>query len=113
MLHPLGRARRRPWQAERLGVIAVECLMHFCEQTLAVSLPSRDSRTRAPVRASRGYPTGEGRLYHFDGTTWTNITDTLSTLVGGPAPVTTTIFGTGADDIWIPLADGRVLRYTR
>ncbi|SRR6266446_5377895 len=53
-----------------------------------------------------------GHVYHFDGQTWTEITPTLNALVGGILPVTTTLFGTAVDDIWVPLADGRVLRYT-
>jgi hypothetical protein len=65
------------------------------------------------VTGKLGFPTAAGKIYHFDGVTWKNITGTLNALVGGTLPVTTTIFGTAAGDLWIPLADGRVLLYTR
>lgn len=64
------------------------------------------------VSGKLGYPNA-GKLYHYDGTSWQDITATVTSLVGGTLPATTTIFGTAADDIWIPLSDGRVLRYTR
>ncbi len=64
------------------------------------------------VTGKLGYPSGNGKVYHFDGSSWKDISGTLAGLTGGALPVTTGIFGTAEDDIWIPLSDGRVLRYS-
>jgi hypothetical protein len=55
--------------------------------------------------------TGTGRVYHFDGQEWVNITQQLSALLGETLPVTTAVVGTGPHDVWVALEDGRLLRY--
>ena len=64
------------------------------------------------VTGKLGYPSGNGKVYRFDGASWKDITDTMAALTGGSLPVTTGVFGTAADDIWVPLSDGRILRYS-
>jgi len=59
-----------------------------------------------------GYPSATGRLYHYDGRAWENLTNSVSAILGGTLPVTTTVFGS-KEDIWVPLADGRLLHYAR
>jgi hypothetical protein len=56
--------------------------------------------------------TGTGHVYHYDGSAWADLTATLKALVGGTLPTTTAVTGTAADDLWVALADGRILRYT-
>ena len=46
-----------------------------------------------------------GRLYHFDGTSWTRVMEI------GEIPVSVGIWGTGSQDIWVTLGDGRLLHY--
>lgn len=48
---------------------------------------------------------GTGRVYHFDGTEWKRITDFGDIPPAGP------VGGSGADDVWVILADGRLLHY--
>ncbi len=57
--------------------------------------------------------TPTGRLYHYNGTAWSNITSLVPAIVGNPLPAVTALTGTASDDVWIALADGRVLRFTR
>ena len=59
-----------------------------------------------------GYPARAGKLYHYDGTSWSDVTAAATVVAGGTLPLATTVFGTAADDVWVPLSDGRVLRYT-
>jgi hypothetical protein len=51
--------------------------------------------------------TPEGRIWHWDGVNWTRqLTSTTIT------SSTNSILGTSATDIWVTLADGRLLHYT-
>jgi hypothetical protein len=47
-----------------------------------------------------------GRLYHFDGTSWSRITAI------GDIPVPNGIWGTAPDDVWVTLPDGRLLHFS-
>ena len=51
-------------------------------------------------------PAGEGRVYHFDGTSWSRMTTPFD-----PLPQIFGISGTGADDVWVSTASGQVLHY--
>ena len=44
-----------------------------------------------------------GRLYHFDGTSWQRVTAV------DPIPSTRGIWGTGPADVWVPLSNGQIL----
>jgi hypothetical protein len=46
-----------------------------------------------------------GRLYHFDGTSWSRVTAIGD--IPGPAGIS----GTGPDDVWLALGDGRLLHF--
>lgn len=49
---------------------------------------------------------GAGRVYHFDGTGWSQLTDF------GPIPPPGGVHGTARDDVWVSLTDGRLLHVT-
>lgn len=49
---------------------------------------------------------GSGRIYHFDGTSWKRDNSM------GPIPPPVGIHGTSRNDVWISLADGRLLHYS-
>ena len=44
------------------------------------------------------------KIYHFDGRTWTRVSEL------GSLPTASAIGGSGRDDVWIPLVDGRLAR---
>ncbi len=46
-----------------------------------------------------------GRIYHFDGTPWQQVT------VIGPIPNVNSIWGTGPQDVWVTLSNGQLLHY--
>jgi len=48
---------------------------------------------------------GRGAVYHFDGTSWQRVTEF------GEIPVAVDVSGTGPNDVWVSLADGRLLHY--
>ncbi|MCZ7357701.1 MAG: hypothetical protein O8C66_00965 [Candidatus Methanoperedens sp.] len=46
-----------------------------------------------------------GRVYHFDGSIWQNIT------AFGAIPPANAVWGSGSDDVWVTLSDNRLLHY--
>lgn len=48
---------------------------------------------------------GNGRIYHFDGSTWQQLTEV------GSIPVVRDVWGSGPQDVWFSLADGTLLHY--
>lgn len=61
---------------------------------------------------SLGYPKAGGRIYRFRNGAWTDVSAIVARDTGAPIPAATAVFTTAADDIWVGLADGRVLRYS-
>ncbi|MBI1881727.1 MAG: cadherin-like domain-containing protein [Chloroflexi bacterium] len=57
-----------------------------------------------PPQPGASGPT-DGRLYHFDGTSWQQVMEI------GPIPVPGGIWGTGPEDIWVTLSNGQLLHY--
>ena len=53
-----------------------------------------------------GKKPGSGRVYHFDGKSWTRETSM------GPIPSPVGITGTSRNDVWITLQNGRLLHYS-
>lgn len=53
-----------------------------------------------------GKRAGDGRVYHFDGKAWSRDASM------GPIPAPVGIHGTSRNDVWITLADGRLLHYS-
>ncbi|MGH3104540.1 MAG: thrombospondin type 3 repeat-containing protein [Gaiellaceae bacterium] len=53
---------------------------------------------------------GSGRLYHFDGSTWSRVT-VVDPIPGPSDPGGGQIAGTGPEDVWVALSDGRLLHY--
>src|SRR5207249_7542410 len=54
--------------------------------------------------AAASHGARNGRIYHFDGSNWTRLTQ-----FGEIAPPGG-VYGTSSDDVWVSLTDGRMLR---
>lgn len=50
-----------------------------------------------------------GRVYHFDGAAWSQVTNVQADV--GPIPRPGGVGGSAADNVWVSLADGRMLHY--
>jgi PKD repeat protein len=51
------------------------------------------------------YAANNGRVYHFNGTAWERI------MAFGDIHTALDVYGTGPDDVWVSLSDGRLLHY--